>query len=190
MYRFYNLHAWHRSGGYTLIEFFVVVLLAGVTLSLAVPEFKELIQDRRFSTLSRDIASVINLARSEAIKRGDTVFITALNGGNSANEFGPGFRVWFDTVADSVYVPDDDVEIFMFPALNDAVTINVKANVGGVSVDSFAEIHLNSRGNLLNANSLLMTFCSGNSSGEKGREISALRSGQVRVETPDPSTCS
>ena len=136
--------------------------------------------------MSQDIASVINLARSEAIKRGDTVYITALSGGNNTNEFGPGFRVWFDVVADSVYVPSDDVEIYLFPALNDAVTINVK---GGID-DSFAEIQLNSRGNISNAANLLMTFCSSNSSGEKGRELSAMLSGQVRVEIPEPSTCS
>jgi type IV fimbrial biogenesis protein FimT len=59
-----------RNTGFTLIELMVTLALAAIVLTLAVPSFQEIIRDNRLATQTNDFISALNLARSEAIKRG------------------------------------------------------------------------------------------------------------------------
>jgi type IV fimbrial biogenesis protein FimT len=59
-----------RNTGFTLIELMVAVALGAIILTLGVPSFQETIRNNRLATQTNDFISGLNLARSEAVKRG------------------------------------------------------------------------------------------------------------------------
>lgn len=59
--------------GFTLIEMMVVLAVAAILLGIGVPSFRSLIENQRMTAVTNDFFAAINLARSEAIKRGTRV---------------------------------------------------------------------------------------------------------------------
>lgn len=70
-----------NSRGFTLIELLIVVAIAAITLSFAVNGFRSITVTNRLATDVNDLVSSINLARSEAVKRGGVAGLVA-NGGD------------------------------------------------------------------------------------------------------------
>jgi prepilin-type N-terminal cleavage/methylation domain-containing protein len=68
--------------GFTLLEMMVVVTLAALMLSLAVPSFRDLIVGQRVKTAAFAFANAALQARSEAIKRNQQVALVPLVVGN------------------------------------------------------------------------------------------------------------
>ena len=118
----------------TLVELAVVLAINAVVTGFLFPSFKTVMQDRRFNTASAEVTRAVILARSEAMKRGETIFSTAIDGSDAANEWGKGFRVWQDESGDSVYQSDQDTEIYTFTGISDTMTID--ANTIQVQVTS------------------------------------------------------
>ena len=56
--------------GFTLIELVIVIALAALLTTLALPSFRAIIQNNRATTQANGLLSSLNLARSEAVKRG------------------------------------------------------------------------------------------------------------------------
>lgn len=67
------------SHGFTLIELMITLAVAAIVLTIAVPSFRSIIQDTRLTTQINELAASLNLARSEAIKRGLSVTICKSN---------------------------------------------------------------------------------------------------------------
>lgn len=63
------------QSGMTIIELMMTLVVAVVLISLAIPNFRLLIQNNRLTSTTNDFIAVINLARAEAVKRGATVLI-------------------------------------------------------------------------------------------------------------------
>jgi type IV fimbrial biogenesis protein FimT len=66
--------------GFTLVELMITVAVASVVLALAVPNFRNAIQNNKFVANSNQLASAFKYARSEAIKRRTQVKVCGLNG--------------------------------------------------------------------------------------------------------------
>lgn len=66
--------------GFTLIELMVTVAVLAIVLSLGVPSFNSLIINNRLTTQANALVASINLARSEAIKRGVQVRVAEESG--------------------------------------------------------------------------------------------------------------
>ena len=60
----------NSNRGVTLVELLVTLVIAAILLTLAAPSFNEFIQKSNTSTAVDKFVESINLARSEAIKRG------------------------------------------------------------------------------------------------------------------------
>lgn len=98
-----------RDRGFSLVETMVVVAIVAIVSAIAAPSFVEMIRNNRLSAATSALQSSLNLARSEAIKRGSDARVTvAANGiaGNWAN----GWTVFDDktTTANGGVGPADD----------------------------------------------------------------------------------
>jgi type IV fimbrial biogenesis protein FimT len=58
-----------RSRGFTLTELMVALVIVGVLAAIAAPSYREFMQDTRMSGDANEFLTMVNFARSEAIKR-------------------------------------------------------------------------------------------------------------------------
>lgn len=65
------------NSGFTLIELMVTIALAAIILTQAVPSFNALVQNNRLISQKNEFISTLNMARSEALKRGTRVTVCA-----------------------------------------------------------------------------------------------------------------
>ena len=70
--------------GFTLIEAMITVAVAAILFTVAVPSFKDTIRQNRLTTQANEFITALNLARSEAIRRSQSVTVTPKVGGWNA----------------------------------------------------------------------------------------------------------
>lgn len=63
----------NRHSGFTTMELLTTVVLAGVVLALGVPSYARFVASSRVTEQTTDIIGVLNLGRSEAIRRNQTL---------------------------------------------------------------------------------------------------------------------
>lgn len=83
-----------RQRGFTLIELMVVVLLMGILLGIGVPSMQTIVQDGRIAAQQRVLVGAINMARSEAIHRNQTITIS--HNSATAGDWSEGLRIYTD----------------------------------------------------------------------------------------------
>lgn len=71
-----------------MVELVVTVALVAITLGLAVPAFLDMIRNNRVATQANELVTAFIVARSEAVKRGVEIRVTA-----GANGWGSGWSV-------------------------------------------------------------------------------------------------
>ncbi|MFM8443315.1 MAG: GspH/FimT family pseudopilin [Methylococcus sp.] len=59
-----------KTSGFTLIELMVTLAVAAIVLTVGIPSFREFIERNRVSAYTNRLVGALQLARSEAIKRG------------------------------------------------------------------------------------------------------------------------
>lgn len=64
-----------RDQGFSLVELLLVVVITGVLAGIAVPAYREFVASSRVKNASFDLAALLTFARSEAIKRNNTVAV-------------------------------------------------------------------------------------------------------------------
>jgi type IV fimbrial biogenesis protein FimT len=70
--------------GFTLIELLATIAMAAMVLTLGVPSFQNTIRDNRMAGHSNRFLGAVNLARSEAIKRGQQVTVCKVDAASEA----------------------------------------------------------------------------------------------------------
>jgi type IV fimbrial biogenesis protein FimT len=74
-----------KNGGFTLFELMVTISVAAVIVSFGVPAFTSFIQNNRATTHTNDLVTALNLARSEATRRGAAVTVCSSTDASTCN---------------------------------------------------------------------------------------------------------
>jgi type IV fimbrial biogenesis protein FimT len=93
-----------RPKGFTLLEMMVTLFIASILFAVAIPSFKTMSARNRLVTYTNDLIASVNLARSEAVRRGSPVTICHTDDGETCS--GSWSTGWI-TFAD----PDNDGDI-------------------------------------------------------------------------------
>jgi prepilin-type N-terminal cleavage/methylation domain-containing protein len=93
-----------RPAGFTLIELIIAVAILAILVALATPSFTEISLRNRSTNTVNALIGDLALARSEAVKRARTGYVTANGNWND------GWQVWVDENGDGVRGgPDEPV---------------------------------------------------------------------------------
>lgn len=64
-----------RSTGFTLFELLVTLSIVAIIATIALPSFTRFIAQNELNTAARELRTALMLARSEAVKRSETVYV-------------------------------------------------------------------------------------------------------------------
>ena len=59
-----------KSSGFTLVELMITLAIAGILVAVGIPSFNSTISSNRLTSYANELVTALNLARSEAVKRG------------------------------------------------------------------------------------------------------------------------
>ena len=108
------------GSGFSLIEMLVVIAVLSILLAVSLPNFQNMIERSGTNSQAKLFLTTLNLARSEAIKRGGNVAICASTDGADCSKgaWGEGWIVFFDAngnangLAGSVDAGDTLIRVF------------------------------------------------------------------------------
>lgn len=117
-----------KSLGFTLIELMVTITIAAILLGIAIPSFTSVISSNRLTTSANELVTALNLARSEAVKRGQQVVVRK-TGTNWEN----GWQVFVDidrstSAKENVFDAGTDIELRVYSALPTNYTLRGNNN--------------------------------------------------------------
>lgn len=82
----------HQSG-FSLIELMVTIVVSVILITVGIPSFASFFESTRLTTESNNLIIAMNLARSEAVKRGEAVTVELEV---TANGWNGGYKVVYD----------------------------------------------------------------------------------------------
>jgi type IV fimbrial biogenesis protein FimT len=162
-----------RQSGFTLLELLATILIAGILFSTAIPSFRNLIQNNRQVSHTNEFVTSMHLARSEAVKRGRVVRVTAANASDSSDEWAPGWSVWVDLNSSNTMNAGEELRGVI--DMTDSITLN---STGDVS-----DYRYNPDGSLGAGANDTLDVCDSSRSGEVRRRISTSANGRVSLDT-------
>jgi type IV fimbrial biogenesis protein FimT len=74
-----------RAAGFSLVELMVVLAIATILMTIAIPSFKTFIDRQKVLTVAADLYASVSLTRSEAIRRGARVYLLPKDGAAWSN---------------------------------------------------------------------------------------------------------
>lgn len=159
-----------RQRGFTIMELMFTIAVAALLVTVGVPSFATFLANTRATTYANDLVLALNLARSEATRRGAPVRVcssangTACKTGAGSDDWSSGFIV----------ITAGNQVLRTWGALEGGA--NVVVGRSGV-----AQVQFESRGELAAAAPVLevrLPKCTG----DQGRDISISKTGRVSVD--------
>jgi type IV fimbrial biogenesis protein FimT len=114
--------------GVTLIELMMTLTVLGILISLAIPSFTDTIRNNRAQAQASLLVKALKYARSEAVRRGTEVRITA----TSSSDWNSGWKIWVDKNGDRSFSSGSDVELQVQDAFAGGNTLTSTAGIVGI----------------------------------------------------------
>lgn len=171
-----------QQPGFTLIELIITLAIAGILMSVAVPNYQIFVLNSRMATQANDFMAAIGLARSEAIKRGTRVSICksadSTNCTTSGN-WAQGWIVFTDTGTVGAIGGTDEI-VQVHGPLDGASTF-----IGNTNVMDFIAYGASGYGTLNGT----VKLCPPSPAAVEGREIVISNTGRAHVRKPASPAC-
>lgn len=167
-----------HNDGFTLIELMVVIVIAAILLTIAVPSFDNLIKRNNIDSLQSKLSSALSTARTEAASRNKVVTICSSTDEETCKESDEAWSsgwVIFEDGGELGKVDENDV------------LIDVYRNTGSYSINAPSGVkHLsfNSQGFMLGGSNTLFTLCDPKNDDAYARGLFVTTSGLV-MKTKD-----
>jgi len=104
------------TSGFTLLELIIAISIAGILMAMAIPSFNNVIRNNRLTTYTNELVTSLNLARSEAVKRGVSVSVRRIASGTGTYWGTSGWNVFVDNDEDGILDTGEEV-LRTYPAL-------------------------------------------------------------------------
>src|SRR3569832_1169297 len=170
------------SRGFTLVELLVTISIATILVTLAVPSFSDFVKNYRMITQTNDFVTALNVARSEAILRGNRITLYKNNDGAgcvSGGNWEQGWIVFVDADGDGAVNNVATDVLRVHGALPSGVTLKGNAALATYIsyVSSGATQQRAGGAAATQAGSLVM--CDDRGFGDKARAIQITATGRV-----------
>lgn len=136
----------NRNSGFTLMEILVAIALAAVFAAVAVPSYRRLVADNRITATMNGFAGTLAEARSEAVRRGETVIVCpssdsttttpTCNSNTGTADWSNGWISYVHAASHAGYAYDpsqQDVLLRVHGAVGDGVTLTSTSGGGSVA---------------------------------------------------------
>ena len=161
------------AGGVTMIELMIAVIVLAILMAIAVPSFRNASLGSRLSAGANDLLASVQLARSEAIKRNQTITVCASSDGVACAAAGGWEQGWIIVDAAAVVIQHQQ-------GLPDGYRVTQS---GGTSALSFQPIGIG-------ATAATFTVCRDDPDGSQERVLSITAAGSAYVTTTTTGSCS
>ncbi len=129
-----------RARGYTAVELLFTMAIAGLVTALAVPNFRDFIQNNRAAEEANALVGALALARNEAVTRGVAVSVcSSTDNATCADDpdWTTGWIVFTDAVAPVGSVDAPDAVLRALPGLRTGSTLDGDANFISYAANGF-----------------------------------------------------
>lgn len=175
----------YSSKGFTLIEMLVTLAVLALLLGLAVPSYRTFVLDNRTTSQANDLLASLQLARSEAIKRGVRVTVCKSGDGATCTSFEGWEQGWL-TFVDS----DGDGQRDTTPApgerilqVREALSDSGQTLSGGAGLANYISYRPRGDARLADGTpqSGVLVVCDGSEHGDQARVLRIARNGRAEV---------
>jgi type IV fimbrial biogenesis protein FimT len=162
--------------GFTLVELLVAIAISAILLTIAVPSYRGARLNSQLRASANDLIGSINLARSEAIKRGTTVTLCAsADGDNCGGAWNEGWLVLWE--GDALHEPE--------------IIQSIRGIPGGFKlIESEGNDTLRFRSTGVDTTAATFTWCRSSPSASQERVISMDATGRAFVKRTSTGDCS
>ena len=118
--------------GFTLLELMITLAILAIVVTLAAPPMSGLVYDNRLTTTANAFVADLNLARSEAMKRGTTVVVCRTDtpfaaapvcGSGTNKDWAAGYVIFVDENGNDAYDNGIDVDVRIGEPLEGTMTL-------------------------------------------------------------------
>jgi len=163
--------------GFTLVELLMTMVIAGILLALAAPSFHSFIQNNRISSQANELLTTLATARSEAIKRKQSVIVCSSSDGSTCTgSWNEGWIVFADTDNDGTVDAGELLRVWG-PLTGGSTIITNPAGTISTSFDRLGGA----------SNNVTFQLRIQDCKGDKARDLILRTSGSVEIT---PQTCS